>query len=61
MKYYLEGMVSIFRFMPLPKRGQATNLDGFQEDGKALRGDWEQVGGCIRHAMEQEQTTACPK
>ena len=56
MKHYLRGMTSILQIFPAsPKRITEKDLPSFQDDAKALAGDWQRVGGYIRHAMEQEQ------
>lgn len=55
MKHYLEGMTSVFQIFPTPKRFTEEDLPSFQDDAKALAGDWQRVGGCIQQAMDMEQ------
>lgn len=55
MKHYLRGMTSVFRIFPAPRRITEENFPSFQDDAKALAGDWQRVGDYIRYAMTQEQ------
>lgn len=53
IKHYLHGMTSVFPIYPPPARFTEKDLPSFQDDAKALAGDWQRVGNYIRYAMGQ--------
>ena len=56
MKHCLQGMTSVFQIFPAPpRRITEEDLPSFQDDAKALAGDWQRVGGYIQQAMDVEQ------
>lgn len=60
IKHYLRGMASVFQICPPPVRLTEKDLPSFQDDAKALAGDWRRVGNYIRDAMEQQDAQALP-
>jgi hypothetical protein len=50
LRAFLKGFTSAFDIMGGVK---TPDLDsGFQADYEALKGDWQRVGGYLRHAMD---------
>lgn len=54
IKNYLRGMTSVYQIHPASRRYTKKKLPSFQDDAKALAGDWQRVGGYIRYAMEKQ-------